>query len=673
MKESLLTLKGVGQKTLDQLALSGINNLYDLIEYLPRTYEEIPGEVFINEALINSKNLVLATFIKGYKTRVIRSGLSITKVKFESKGSIVYATFFNNPYIINNLKEEKEYLIYGKVEIIDGSFNLTNPICSEKGKNQKIKEGLNSIYPLSSKNKITNTQFCKFISQSLDIVEIKDFIPKDFKDENNLLSLKEAYRKIHLPKSEEDVKKGRERLFFDECASFAYTALKSKMLRQSKKTSPFVLSNKDAFKSLFPFSLTPSQEEVILDIDKDFLSGKVMNRLVLGDVGCGKTLIGMYGLYQCVKNGYQGAFLAPTKLLAMQHFENLKKIFKDFNIVLIHSKLTPKEKQEIYEDISSGKADIVIGTHSAFSEKVKYENLGLAVIDEQHRFGAKQRGLISKKGEVVHTLVMSATPIPRTLALSFYKDLEVSIVKAKPSGRREIKTYIRNSSYYDRIYNFVKENINRGFQCYIVVPSIEGEEILSVKEVYERLKRDYFLEYDIACIHGKMKEDEKEDIMEKFYLGKIPIIIATTVIEVGIDNKNATIMIIEDAHRFGMSTLHQLRGRVGRGSEESYCILISDTKSKTSIERLMAIKNNQDGFEISKEDLRLRGMGDILGYRQSGKDGFNIYKAMENMEIFNKASLLVESIMDDKNKENELYLNYLKEKYQYITGEITWN
>lgn len=675
MSYKLTNLKGVGEKKALELNNLGIFSLKELIDYYPRTYEVIGDIKSIKDTKQNGKELIKCTFVEAQKTRILRRNLKITKIKFESEGSIFYATFFNNPYISSFFKKDEEYKLYGKVEKKGNYYEMVSPKYAKLNDETSIKIGLNPVYPLSSKSKITNKELKKFALNALDIMTIKDFIPENIKDEYNLCSLYDAYKGIHNPKMLDDTLKANERLTFDEFCGFNLSMILNKNLNMGVKGEIIEVNYKQDFLDKLPFTLTDSQNKVIKDIEDDFISGIKMNRLVQGDVGSGKTVIAMYGVFLAVMSGYQAVFCAPTKILASQHFEKMKEIFDNFNIRMefLYSGMTAKEKRLAYERIESGISNVIVGTHAVFSKKVKYKNLALAVIDEQHRFGVMQRGFLTKKGDSVHTLVMSATPIPRTLALSIYKDLDVSIIDKKPSGRKEIKTYFKDYSYYDRVYRFAVKQISEGNQVYVVCPSIDSEDLKAAEDIYEKLNKTYFKNINTALIHGKMPEDEKDRIMDDFYRGKIKALVSTSVIEVGIDSKDATLIIIEDADRFGLASLHQLRGRVGRNDKESYCILLSNNQSKKSIERLSFLSKNTDGFKIALYDLKTRGSGDILGVRQSGKDGYNIYKLIENSELFNKAKDAMEDILNDNTKENRDYLKYIKEKYSSISKNITWN
>lgn len=671
----LSKLKGVGIKKEDELNKLGIYNILDLLNYYPRTYEQTGEIKNISKCKVGEKSLVKCQLVKSLKPRRIRHNLNITKIKFISEGSIFYATFFNNPYIYSYFKEDEEYKLYGKINGDNGYKEMISPKYAKLNDENTLRKGLNSIYPLSKKSKITNKELNKFIREGFNFLQTKDVIPSDIKEKYGLVSINEAYKNIHFPNKIEDAIKANERISFDEFCGFTLSIILNRNLNLGKQGFKFKIIDKEKFLSSLPFSLTSSQEKVIQEIEEDITSGVNMNRLIQGDVGSGKTVVSEYAIYESVKNGYQAALCAPTKVLAFQHYENLKKLFNNLNMKceLLHSDMSQKEKREAYERIENGSSDIIIGTHAVFSKNLKYNNLGLAVIDEQHRFGVAQRGFLSKKGERVHTLVMSATPIPRTLTLSLYNDLDVSIIKNKPEGRKDILTYYRDYSYEDRAYKFALKQVAEGGQVYIVCPAIDSEDTEDVTSKYKELSKTYFKNLNVGLVHGKLKEEEKDYVMNLFYNKQIDILIATTVIEVGIDSKDATLIIIEGSERFGLATLHQLRGRVGRNNKQSYCILLSKSESKESIKRLKFLEKTNDGFEVARYDLKMRGTGDILGYRQSGKSGYDIYKLIENSETFNKSKEAMEDMLNDASKENMNYIKYIKDKYSYITKDVTWN
>ena len=671
----LTKLKGIGAKRAEELKNLGIYGVNDLINYLPRDYEYIPKLESISEVTENRKTLIKGEFVSSARPIRIRNNLTMSKLRFKDEGSIFYATFFNNPFISRNFKKGMTYKLYGKVVKNGKSIDMANPLVSKIEDTAMLKVGYNPIYPLSSKSKINQRALRKYTKQALNEINLIDLIPKEVKEEAKLISLQEAYNNIHTPNTKGDILKGKKRLDFDEFLGFNLSIYINKKLNYGERGNIFKIEGKKEYLNALPFELTNAQKKALTEIESDLKSGIKMNRLIQGDVGSGKTVIAQYALYLAALNGYQSVLLAPTKILAKQHYDNLKEFFDKFNItsVFLHSKMTKTEKDKAYEDIEAGRVDVIIGTHAVFSKAVKYCNLGLCVIDEQHRFGAEQRGLITKKGGRVHTLVMSATPIPRTLALSIYKDLDLTTINEKPKGRKIIKTLYYNLDNYKSTYNFALQQINKGRQVYVVCPSIDSKDIEAVEDTYNRIKTEFFLNNSIEYIHGKMSEEEKDMIMEKFYRGDIEVLVSTTVIEVGIDNKNANVMIIEGADRFGLATLHQLRGRVGRGKEQSYCFLLSSNSSKSVIERLSFMERNYDGFEIALFDLKTRGIGEILGFKQSGKGGFDVYKAIENNDLFLKASNALEYLLEENTKENRAYLNYIRNKYFLETRDVTWN
>ena len=671
----LTKLKGIGEKRAEEFENLGICTISDLINYLPRDYEYIPKLENIGKDVIDKKVLVKGEYLSSSRLIKIRKNFSMIKLRFKDEGSIFYATFFNNPFIARNFKKGHMYKLYGKVVKNGNNFDIANPMISKIDDEVMLKVGYNPIYPLSSKSKINQRLLRRYIRQALGSVKIRDAIPKKIMEDVDVIGLKEAYDNIHIPKGREAILKAKKRLDFDEFLGFNLSIAMNKKLSYGERGSVFKIKGKEEYLKSLPFDLTNAQKNALVQIEDDLKRGIKMNRLIQGDVGSGKTVIAQYALYLAALNGYQSVMLAPTKILAKQHYDNLKDFFDRFNIesIFLHSKMTKSEKDEAYKRIKTGQAEVIIGTHAVFSKAVEYHNLGLCVIDEQHRFGVEQRGLITKKGGHVHTLVMSATPIPRTLALSIYKDLDLTVVNEKPKGRKPIKTKYYNLDNYENTYNFALKQIEEGRQVYVVCPSIDSKDIEAVEDTYNRIKKEFFSKNSIEYIHGKMKEDEKDRIMEDFYSGKIQVLVSTTVIEVGIDNKNANVMIIEGADRFGLATLHQLRGRVGRGDEQSFCFLLSSSSSKNVIERLSFMERNYDGFEIALFDLKTRGIGDILGFKQSGKGSFDIYKAMENNDLFVKAAEVVEYLLEENIKENRAYLNYINKKYFLETKNITWN
>lgn len=672
MSDNIRNLKGIGQKKEELLSSFGIRTLEDLIRHIPLSYEIIPQiKENVDECLESDKALLRVNVKSVSSPHTIRKNLNITKVRFMDESHIINGVFFNKPYIRTNLKIDEEYILYGKFQKENNSYKVINPKYCIKDDNPYLREGILPIY--TSIKGFSDKECSRCVKEAFSLVDIKDNIPQFLKDECCLISLKDAYKMLHFPKNTKEIALGERRMNFDDFIGFHLCMLNNKYFFKSDKSPLFDIKDDIEFMRGIPYELTLGQKKAIEDIKKDMNSPYQMKRLVQGDVGCGKTTVALYALYQCVKNRYQGVLLAPTQVLAKQHYDKLYAFFNKlgFNVVIITSSLTKKERDKATEDIKTGKADIIIGTHSTFSKDVQYKNLGLVVIDEQHRFGVRHRFDLENKGIFPNVLVMSATPIPRTLALALYSDLDLTVIEDKPLNRKKIKTYLRNYTYEKRIYDFISNEISKGRQAYIVCPSISSEDYAAAEEVYEKVKNEFLNKYKAALIHGKLKEDEKDRIMTDFKNGKIDVIVSTTIIEVGIDVANANVMLIHDAHRFGLSQLHQLRGRVGRGDNESYCILLSDTKSEAGLKRLKALVKSDDGFFLAKYDLQNRGSGDLAGFRQSGIGNFNYYNIMENDELFIQAEKKAKEIFNDK--QSKAYINDCLSRYKEKTYGISFD
>ncbi len=491
--------------------------------------------------------------------------------------------------------------------------------------------------------------------------KIKDTIPEDVRNRYNLIGLKDALLKIHFPETSEDIAASRRRLIFEELLVLVLGLSSIKSMPSKLSSVNIETDYTDDFLKLLPFKLTNAQYSAIKDCMNDMINNtKAMNRLVQGDVGSGKTMVAAAVAYSCIKNGYQAAMMAPTEILAQQHFQTFDNLFKDTDvkIKLLTGSMTAKQKRLVLLDLSDGEIDFIVGTHSLISENVAFKNLGVVVTDEQHRFGVRQRSDLLEKGQNPHLLVMSATPIPRTLALMIYGDLDISVINELPPGRQIVDTFLIDDSKRMRVYNFLKKNINEGRQCYIVCPAVENSEtgLIGVEEYAEEIQKTVFRDYSVAVLHGKMKSADKDEIMNKFIDGEINILVSTTVIEVGVNVPNSTIMMIENAERFGLSQLHQLRGRVGRGEYKSYCILVSNAGGEEARRRLRALCSTNDGFKIADEDLKLRGPGDFFGSRQHGLPELKIADLAENVSILQDAQSAAKEIMSDYiDKENNNY------------------
>lgn len=573
------------------------------------------------------------------------------------------------------MKYGKKYRFFGKISNKYGKIDLTSPVFDEIEKKNNTGKII-PLYPLTFS--LSQNTIRKIIENGLKDVEedggLKETLPQYILNEYKLEEINKAIETVHFPKEFADFEIARKRFVFEELLStqLALLQLKNSNLKDHKG----IRFSKDAHMSdvinSLPFNLTKAQLRVLEEIDKNMEQDKSMNRLLQGDVGSGKTVVAMISAYKAVKSGYQVAVLAPTAILATQHLENFQKILKKFDIrcELLISGITKKKKTEILEKLQNGEIDILIGTHAMLEENVTFKNLGLVVTDEQHRFGVKQRTTMAQKGENPDVLVMSATPIPRTLALILYGDLDISVIDELPPNRKKIETFAVTKALEDRVNNFVKKQVDEGRQAYIVCPLVEESEendLQSVISLYEKCKTEVFPNYRIEYIHGKMKQKEKDDIMERFKNGEIDILISTTVIEVGVDVPNSSIMVIEDAQRFGLAQLHQLRGRVGRGEYQSYCILKYEGKGKNTRERMKIMTQTNDGFVISQKDLELRGSGDFFGTNQHGIPDFKIANLFTDIDILKLAQEAAIKIVNDDGKlekpENILLKELVKDKF----------
>ena len=573
------------------------------------------------------------------------------------------------------MKYGKKYRFFGKISNKYGKIDLTSPVFDEIEKKNNTGKII-PLYPLTFS--LSQNTIRKIIENGLKDVEedggLKETLPQYILNEYKLEEINKAIETVHFPKEFADFEIARKRFVFEELLStqLALLQLKNSNLKDHKGIS----FSKDAHMSdvinSLPFNLTKAQLRVLEEIDKNMEQDKSMNRLLQGDVGSGKTVVAMISAYKAVKSGYQVAVLAPTAILATQHLENFQKILEKFDIrcELLISGITKKKKTEILEKLQNGEIDILIGTHAMLEENVNFKNLGLVVTDEQHRFGVKQRTTMAQKGENPDVLVMSATPIPRTLALILYGDLDISVIDELPPNRKKIETFAVTKALEDRVNNFVRKQVDEGRQAYIVCPLVEESEendLQSVISLYEKCKTEVFPNYRIEYIHGKMKQKEKDDIMERFKNGEIDILISTTVIEVGVDVPNSSIMVIEDAQRFGLAQLHQLRGRVGRGEYQSYCILKYEGKGKNTRERMKIMTQTNDGFVISQKDLELRGSGDFFGTNQHGIPDFKIANLFTDIDILKLAQEAAIKIVNDDEKlekpENNLLKELVKDKF----------
>ena len=644
-------LKGVGAKRAEVLKSKGIDTVGALLRFFPRKYLDWTNITLAKDALWYENVCVKAKIVTPIEEMETRSGITIYKFLAEDSSGRFSVSLFNQKFLANKLNFGSEYLFYGKFE---GSYilkQMSSPIIKEANYN-----GIEPIYN-ASKN-MSSATIQKLVKTALSECNLPEILNEKIRKENNLCDIKYALENIHFPKTKESFERAKKRLVFEELFSLqvALSVIKTK----AHSLSGCVIKRNDfpEFQKMLPFSLTDAQKRVTEECIADMQSGKPMSRLVQGDVGSGKTACAAALCFVAAKNGYQSALMAPTEILAEQHYKTFCSIVESTGIKcgLLTGTLTKKQKTDIKYQLKNREIDVIIGTHALIVNDVEFDNLGLVITDEQHRFGVAQRGKLSEKGNNPHTLVMSATPIPQTLAYILYGDLDISIIDAYPKGRQKIDTYCVDTSYRPRIYKYIKKFLNEGRQGYIVCPLVEENEqsnMTSATEYYEKLKNNEFKDYSVGLLHGKMKSAEKEAVMHEFASGNIQLLIATTVIEVGIDVPNAVIMVIENAERFGLSQLHQLRGRIGRGQYKSDCILISDSTSPETEKRLDVIKQSSDGFKIADYDLELRGPGDFLGNRQSGLPQMRIADIFADKQVLLTAKKQAEQLL---NKDPKLKL-----------------
>ena len=637
-------LKGVGEKRAELLRKKGIDTVGALLRFYPRAYLDWQNITPISECHEGENVCVRAEITSPVKTANIRRGMTLYKFSAADDSGVIEVTLFNRKYLAENLREGRSYLFYGKL-----GYGITLRQMSSPEIMPAEYMGIEPVYAASEG--LSSKTIEKIMKNALVYTDsMQDAIPDGIRQKNGLCDFKTALKSIHFPLERQALESAKRRLVFEELFVLQTGLLFLKRRRRALAGCTVKENLLDEFKKTLSFKLTGAQERVINECLTDMMSPRPMNRLIQGDVGSGKTAVAAALMYISAGNGFQSALMAPTELLAEQHFKTLCKITENSGIkcALLTGSLTKKQKDEVKAGLKSGEIKVAVGTHALLTDDVEFESLGLVVTDEQHRFGVGQRGRLSSKGNNPHTLVMSATPIPRTLGLIIYGDLDISIIDEYPAGRQKIATYCVDSSYNARVYNYIKKFIAEGRQAYIVCPLVDENEALGIKsasEYYKELSENQFKGYTVGLLHGKMKPKDKENVMRRFAAGEIQLLISTTVIEVGIDVPNAALMVIENAERFGLSQLHQLRGRIGRGEYSSACILISDVKSGDTKRRLDVIKNNTDGFKIADEDLKLRGPGDFLGSRQHGLPDMKIADIFADRETLHSAGKEAEELL----------------------------
>lgn len=645
--DNITALNGVGESRAKLYHKLGITDIDSLVKYYPRDYLDLTAPVMIEDSLLEQVNVIKAEVISHKSAQMIRRGLSIFKLVVSDGVSNMIITIFNSKYQYEELKDGVEYYFCGKVTGTLLRREMTSPTFVEASSECTLRP----IYSLTAglSNKMVQNQ----IRDSLNLLgeRLSDPLPDELRERYKLCHLRYAYTNIHFPKDRNALEVAKARLIFEELLILQLGLI---MLRRRNRTRTGVTLSKLDIKEFYhalPFVLTNGQRQAIDEALGDMCGEVPMNRLCQGDVGCGKTMVAFALCYACYKNGFQSAIMAPTQILAEQHYANACKLFEPMGIkvALVKGAQSKSEREGVLRDIASGEITLVIGTQALALDNVEFKSLALVVTDEQHRFGVAQRASLVKKGDNPHLLVMSATPIPRTLALIIYGDLDVSQIKELPKGRQGVETHCITSKIRERALGFVKKNIDEGRQAYVVCPLIEENEsdLVSVEEYINALKPTPLGRYRIEALNGRLKASQKEDVMRRFKQGEIDILVSTTVVEVGVDVPNASIMVVENAERFGLSQLHQLRGRVGRGEHKSYCILISDNKGEENKARLKAMASISDGFMIANEDLKLRGPGDFFGFKQHGLPQLRIASLLNDMDILRETTRLANEILGD--------------------------
>ena len=678
--QSIETLKGIGEKTAKLFEKVGIRTIDDLLHYYPKGYDTYGEPKAIGE-LSEDETSAVEGFLKSGATGVHITGLSIVQATISDMTGKLRLVWYHMPYLKNTLRPDSHFIFRGRVIRKKNGLTMEQP---QMFKPEAYEELLSSMRPVYAQTKgLGNKTITSAVEQALAIRTLeRDYLPASLRISNELAEYNFAIEHIHFPANEEDLRFARKRLVYDEFFFFLLAVRHLKEKRQNIR-SPFHVEKQEECRRLLkdlPYRLTNAQLRTLEEVLGDLKSGSVMNRLIQGDVGSGKTIIAVLALLAVCENGYQGALMVPTEVLARQHYESVAELFAahgvEKKVILITGSMTAKEKRLAYEKVASHEADIIIGTHALIQEKVVYDNLALVITDEQHRFGVAQREMFGNKGQMPHVLVMSATPIPRTLAIILYGDLDISVIDELPANRLPIKNCVVDKSYRPRAYRFIENEVKNGRQAYVICPMVEESEMIEAENVldYTKALRENLPGIRVEYLHGKMKGKEKNKIMEEFAAGNIQVLVSTTVIEVGVNVPNATVMMIENAERFGLAQLHQLRGRVGRGDKQSYCIMVNASGNKEKNRRLEVLNKSNDGFYIASEDLKLRGPGDLFGIRQSGDLEFQLADIYTDAVTLKKVSedvnrLLArdENLEEEENRELKKRLDrFMEEKYEKL-------
>jgi len=686
LSDSVKILKSVGQARLALLHNMGIFTIEDLLEYFPRDYLDRSHISKIGE-LADGQMATIMVYMASQPQALYRNGKNITKIGFSDGTGRIDISWFNQPYMRGNFRDDTEYYISGKVKRALGIFTIEHPEVESVSKNVPRGTFLDSgenlsagrivpVYPLTAG--ISQKILRGLIKQAMDGTgdQIADFMPRSIVDGHDLCNRNFAIRNIHYPECGEAYFVARRRLVFEELFLMQAALVSAKGYLAAAKGRIFKDLDIAQMLDVLPYNLTDDQSKVVEEICGDLQSGYAANRLLQGDVGSGKTAVAMIMCYIAVKNGVQAALMAPTETLAVQHYQSFVEIFSKFGMSIGLLVGSVKKKADIKQRLARGDIDIVIGTHALIQDNVEFADLGLVITDEQHRFGVRQRSKLNKKGQQNHVLVMTATPIPRSLAMVLYGDMDISTINQLPPGRQKIDTFCVTRAYHTRIFKFIRDEIEKGNQAYIICPLIEESEhesrkaVNSVLKFAEELKNGIFVDIPLQILHGRMKPEEKQQIMQSFSAGDTKILVSTTVIEVGINVPNATVILIENAEHFGLSQLHQLRGRVGRSDKKSYCILVTDSKNEITKKRMDAMVGTNDGFELSEMDLQLRGPGEFFGTMQHGIPQMRLANLYKDMEVLAETRRAITEIFSGGDKMFHVEHEPLKNKIQSILGNI---
>lgn len=679
MAQSLRTLKGVGEKTEKLFQKVGIYDTNDLLHYYPRNYDEYETPVDIAELKEETVQAVSAAVCSGVYVNSVR-GRQIISVNIADQSGKFPVVWFNLPYLKKTLRKGSWFVFRGRIVRKQGKLEMEHPEIFTPSAYEEILHNLQPIYGLTAG--LSNKTVVKMVTQLLETLPMQsEYLPEELKERYRLADINYALKTIHFPKNKEELLVSRKRLVFDEFLLFIISV---RRMKEKAEETPNCFPVKETWLTeevieRLPYSLTNAQLNAWHEIERDLAGRTMMSRLVQGDVGSGKTILAFLAMFLVADNGYQAALMAPTEVLARQHYEGFLKLVEEqglsFPTVLLTGSDTAKEKRIAYERIASGEAAIIIGTHALIQEKVEYANLALVITDEQHRFGVKQREALTTRGNPPNVLVMSATPIPRTLAIILYGDLDISVIDELPAKRLPIKNCVVNTSYRPKAYSFIEKQVRQGRQAYVICPMVEESEGMDAENVLDytqKLKENLPSDIRIEYLHGKMKPKEKNRVMESFAAGEIQVLVSTTVVEVGVNVPNATVMMVENAERFGLAQLHQLRGRVGRGEYQSYCIFIQGNQDQIS-KRLEILNKSNDGFYIAGEDLKLRGPGDLFGIRQSGDMEFRIGDIYNDSTILKEASEAAEEILSlDPELDLEQHRS-LRERMEHYSQNATEN